>query len=272
MHIFMTFGIGLALAMLMGQPADPGPDVERVPSQRCRVASSPAQQYFLIGPPPDTDPPEAGYGLLVVLPGGDGGEEFHPFVKRLYANAAPPGYLAVQPIAVRWTASQPAVWPTQRTRVTGQEFTTEAFVAAVVKDAAGRQKIDPRKVLVLAWSSSGPAAYEASSIDRSPVTGSFIAMSVFRPEMLGDTPLKGRRYFLYHSPEDRRCPYRMARTAYDALKSRGASVRFQTYPGGHGWQSPTLYHDVQGGLAWLDAAAAAQAASRPATRAATRPE
>ena len=98
------------------------------------------------------------------------------------------------------------------------KFSTEEFVEAVIKDVADKHKIDPERVFTLTWSSSGPAAY-AVSLSSDKITGSFVAMSVFKPDLL--PPLekaKGHAYFLYHSPGDRVCPFRMAEPAEKELK------------------------------------------------------
>ena len=105
------------------------------------------------------------------------------------------------------------------------KFTTEEFVDAVIKDVADKQKLDPKHIFTLTWSSSGPAAY-AISLTNPKVTGSFIAMSVFKPDTL--PPLdrsKGHGYFLYHSPDDRTCPFRMAEQAVKSLEKNGATVK-----------------------------------------------
>jgi len=60
----------------------------------------------LIEPPKDIKAPKKGYGLLVVLPGGSGMADFHPFIKRIYKHAIPEGYLLAQPVAVKWTEKQ----------------------------------------------------------------------------------------------------------------------------------------------------------------------
>ena len=60
-------------------------------------------------------------------------------------------------------------------------------------------------------------------------------MSVFKPGLL--PPLEkaeGHAYFLYHSPDDRVCPFRMAEQAEKDLKENGAVVKLTTYQGGHG--------------------------------------
>src|SRR5262249_11719024 len=92
----------------------------------------------------------------------------------------------------------------------------------------------------------------AVSLTSKKVTGSFIAMSVFKPDLL--PPLekaKGHGYFLYHSPEDRVCPFRMARQAARELEKKGATVKLARYEGGHGWRGG-LYERIGEGLRWLE--------------------
>ena len=78
-------------------------------------------------------------------------------------------------------------------------------------------------------------------------------MSVFNPKFL--PPLegaKGHAYYLYHSPEDRVCPYRMAEQAKNSLADNGAKVRLETYQGGHGWRPNVVYNDIRHGVEWLE--------------------
>lgn len=87
-------------------------------------------------------------------------------------------------------------------------------------------QINPKHVFTLSWSSSGPAAYAASLQEKSSVTGSFIAMSVFKPLQL--PPLnraKGHAYYLLHSPDDTVCPFWMAEEAVEALGQAGATTK-----------------------------------------------
>jgi poly(3-hydroxybutyrate) depolymerase len=151
-------------------------DVADVPSQDLYAGNKENKRYFLIGPLKGAQPPKQGYRLLVVLPGGPGSAAFHGFVKRIYKHAVPEGYLVAQPVARNWT-----VWPTEKDRA--ETFSTEAFVDAVIDDVAGRHKLDPGYIFTFTWSSSGPAAY-AVSLTSKKVTGSFIAMSVFKPDQL----------------------------------------------------------------------------------------
>jgi predicted esterase len=224
---------------------DAGNDLAEIPSEDLRAGKDERKRYFLIGPRKGTAPPKKGYRLLVVLPGGPGSAEFHPFVKRIYKQAAPEGYLVAQPVARNWI-----VWPTEKDR--DEAFSTEAFVDAVIDDVAGKYKVDPKYVFTLTWSSSGPAAY-AMSLTSKRVTGSFIAMSVFRPERL--QPLdraKGQAYFLLHSPDDKVCPFKMSKRAARDLKEHGAKVTLVTYQGEHGWVFPGWDERIREGIQWLE--------------------
>jgi hypothetical protein len=82
-------------------PAAAQDDVADVPSQDLKAGKDDNKRYFLIGPAKGAKAPKGGYGLVVVLPGGAGTADFHPFVKRIYKNALPEGYLAAQPVAVK---------------------------------------------------------------------------------------------------------------------------------------------------------------------------
>jgi predicted esterase len=231
---------------------DPLADVADIPAQDLRAADDADKRYFLIGPKKDAQPPAEGHGLLIVMPGGDGSADFHPFVKRIYKNALSDRYLAAQPVAVKWTPDQQIVWPTKTNPVAGMKFGTEEFVEAVIEDVGKKHKLDRKKVFTLSWSSSGSAAYATSLQDRRSVTGSLIAMSVFNPKFL--PPLKGANghaYYLYHSPQDRVCPYRMAEQAKISLAENGAKVHMETYEGGHGWRG-NVYTDIRNGVEWLE--------------------
>jgi predicted esterase len=226
-------------------------DVADIASQDLRAGKDENKRYFLVGPHKDATAPKNGYGLLVVLPGGDGSADFHPFVKRIYKNSVPEGYLLAQPVAVKWAEEQQIVWPTDKNRFNGMKFSTEEFVDAVMKDVAGKHKLDPERIFTLTWSSSGPAAY-AVSLTNKKVTGSFIAMSVFKPALL--PPLenaKGHGYFLYHSSDDQVCPFKMAEQAAKELEKNGATAKLATYEGGHGWRGG-LYDHIREGVHWLE--------------------
>ncbi|HEY1375545.1 MAG TPA: hypothetical protein VGF55_02065, partial [Gemmataceae bacterium] len=195
--------------------------------------------------------------LVVILPGGDGSADFHPFVKRIFKYALPDGYLAAQPVAVKWSGSKQYVWPTASLKERKElKFTTEEFIAAVVEDVGTKHALDRKRVFVLGWSSSGPPAYAALLQEKPAVAGAFVAMSVFKPDTL--PPLdraKGRPFYLYHSPDDRVCPYRMAKQAEKDLTAAGAAVTLAEYDGGHGWRGG-LYDSIRTGIEWLEKNAA----------------
>lgn len=189
-------------------------DIVDVPVLDLNAGANEKMRYFLIGPRADDRVSAAGYKLVVVLPGGKGGADFNPFVCRIFKNALPAGCSVAQPVAFKWTADQQIVWPTRMSKVPGQQFATEDSVEAVIKDVRAEHKLDDRHIYTLSWSSGGPAAYAVSLAENSPVTGSFGAMSVFKPDQLPSLDrAKGRAYYLYHSPNDRVCPYRMAAEA-----------------------------------------------------------
>lgn len=247
--LFATF---LLAVPCLARAADDD-DVKDVPSQDLKAGKDEKKRYFLIGPAKNAKEPEKGFGLVVIMPGGPGTADFHPFVKRIYKNAIPDGCVAAQPVAVKWNDKQEIVWPTAKDKdeIDGMKFTTEEFVAAVIDEVTAKHKIDPAKVFTLSWSSSGPAAYPIS-LTNPKVRGSFVAMSVFRPEQLPALDrAKGQAYFLYHSESDDVCPYEMAEQAKTALTKSGAKVRLRDYAGGHGWQGP-LYDDIREGIAWLE--------------------
>ncbi|NLE59270.1 MAG: hypothetical protein GX616_12990, partial [Planctomycetes bacterium] len=228
-------------------------DVADVPVLDLNAGGNEKMRYFLIGPRPDERVSAAGYKLVVVLPGGNGGVDFHPFVCRLFKFGIPAGYIVAQPVAFAWVPDQQIVWPTRMNKVPGQQFATEDFVEAVIKDVRSKHKLDDRHIYTLSWSSGGPAAYAVSLAENSPVTGSFVAMSVFKPDQLPTLDrARGRAYYLYHSPNDRVCPYRMAEEAESMLNEKAAAVTLKTYQGGHGWQGGAVYGAVRDGIKWIE--------------------
>lgn len=245
--------LGAALLAASGQEDD----VADVPCEDLKAGGDKDQRFFLIGGGKGAKAPEGGFKLAVIMPGGAGTADFNPFVKRIWKEALSEDYLVAQPVAVKWTDDQQIVWPTKKNPVKGMKFSTEEFVDAVIKDAAGRHKINPRFIFTFSWSSSGPAAYAISLQDKKAVTGSFVAMSVFKPDFL--PPLKnakGHAYFIDHSREDKVCPFRMAEQARDDLGRAGATVEFSEQEGGHGWTGD-VYGRMRKGFSWLEKNAAA---------------
>jgi predicted esterase len=227
---------------------------QEVPAKDITIAGQSKQRYFLIG---DTKAKarEAGFGLVLVMPGGDGSIDFQPFVKNIQANALPEGYLVAQLIAVPSKNENQIVWPTAQFKDPKQTFTTESFIANVVSDVKDKQKVkvDPKRVFTLAWSSGGPAAYAASLAKDTPVTGSFIAMSVFHLQQLKSSlpAAKGKPYFLLQSPQDQVTAFFFLNLAKTQLTNAGATVEVAKYDGGHGWQGDA-FGKIRPGIQWLE--------------------
>lgn len=222
---------------------------DSAPSVRCTVKANPKQEYFLIDYS-GGKASEAGYKLLLVLPGGDGSAEFNPFVTNLGKQAAGEEFLLAQLISVKWTPDQQIIWPTARLKTEKMKFTTEEFIGAVIKDVRRDRRVDAEHIYTLSWSSGGPAAY-AAALALPEIKGSFVAMSVFKPDELPSlSKAKGHRFYIYHSTEDQVCPMRMAEDAKQKLTRAGAAVELVTYAGGHGWHGD-IFGDVRKGLDWL---------------------
>lgn len=228
-------------------------DVADVPAGQRIAAKDPKKRYLLIGPAKEVELPAKGYGLVLVLPGGDGGAGFQPFVKRIWKNAAAKDVLFAQLEAVEWTPGQfrTVVWPTQISRVTGMKFTTEAYAREVAEEVGALHRIDPERTFVMGWSSGGPPAYAISLAKPRFTAGALVAMSVFRELGLDLASAKGQAYWLYHSKDDAVCPLALAEKAKASLEKAGARTELLLYEGGHGWQGP-LFRDLRTGLDWLE--------------------
>ena len=210
------------------------------------------KRYFLIGSE-GAKAPKKGFKLLLVLPGGNGSADFEPFVKRIYKNALNEEYLAAQLVAPVWAEDQAEslVWPTDEHEWKGMEFSTEDFIASVIADVEKEHEIDPSYIFTLGWSSGGPPIYSYSLRKKTRVTGTFVAMSVFKPNQLPSLKAaKGQAYFLLHSPDDF-IPIAMAEEAEKQLKKKKAKVELLTYPGGHGWRG-NVWGNIKAGIAFLE--------------------
>jgi len=236
-----------------GEAKDKVPeDIADVPSVSRKAGGDEHKHYFLIGHDPERKAPRDGYKLVLIMPGGDGGAAFEAFCRRIWKHALGDSYVAAQLVAKKWTDGQVVVWPTDGSRVDAMEFTTEQFLAAVIEDVETQLDVDRAHIFTLSWSSSGPAAYAAALAEKSRITGSFVAMSVFKPAEL--PPLKrakGHAFFLLHSQDDDVCPMRMAREAEVELTQARAEVEFLEYDGGHGWHG-NVWADMRKGFAWLE--------------------
>jgi predicted esterase len=228
---------------------------EEAPTEELNAAGDEKKRYFLTGPAAGAAAPADGWGLVLVMPGGDGSAEFQPFVRNIWKNVLKDRYLVAQLVAVEWTPGQfnRVVWSTEKLKAEGMKFTTEEFAEAVVAEVAKKHRIDARRVFSLGWSSGGPPSYLLSLREKKVVTGSFVAMSVFHQATLKDAlpRAKGHAYYLYHSPEDPVCPMALANKAVETLKANGAAVEMKTYAGGHGWRGDTMA-DLRAGFEWLE--------------------
>ncbi|MCR9248284.1 MAG: hypothetical protein NXI31_24920, partial [bacterium] len=125
-------------------------------------------------------------------------------------------------------------------------------------------RVDPRRIALLAWSSSGPVAYHLLTAKRSPFSRGYVAMSVWRPQSARALKAaKGRRFVLDQSPEDQVTAFSHVRTAFHALAKAGAIVQLSTYEGGHGWQDGPIPR-LRRQLAWLFSNAKAREPEWPA--------
>lgn len=242
----------LAAAALLALPI--AAQESRAQESRAVAVELPAlaqSRYFRIDPQPGTKTPKDGFGLLVVLPGGPGTADFLPWVERSVVPQLPAGFVAAMLTAPQWRADQGIVWPTVQNPVDGMQYGTEAYVRAVVADVQKAHAIDRQRLLLLAWSSSGPAAYELLLSGEPAFRGAYVAMSVFRdPGQKRLQKAKGLRFVLDQSPDDTTTRFVFAERAQRALCDAGATVWLQTYRGGHGWHGDAKAR-LQQGLRWL---------------------
>ncbi len=85
--------------------ADPQADIADIPFQDLHAGADGNKQFFLIGPRPGAKKPEAGYRLVLVLPGGEGNADFRPFIQRVLKNALPDDVVIAQLVAPKWTGT-----------------------------------------------------------------------------------------------------------------------------------------------------------------------
>lgn len=228
-------------------------DVADIPAEDRRAQDDPYKRYILIGSRGDQPAPAKGYKVLLVLPGGSGSPDFHPFIKRIYRHVLSDEYLLAQIVAPEWERqqAQELVWPTATNPHRSMKFTTEQFIDAVLDEIDQDYAIDERHIFVLAWSSSGPAAYAIALQPNTRVTGAFVAMSVFKPQTL--PPIEnasGLAFYILHSPQDF-IPIRDAEAARDQLRAAGAKTKLTMYKGGHGWRG-NIYQNMRDGIRWLE--------------------
>ncbi len=231
---YLGFAFFLLTTLLVGGAlAD-----DSVSSKEMKIGGDDKKTYFLIGAEQAKKDPKDGLGLLVILPGGNGGKGFESFCKAIYKNDLSREYLVAQAVAPIWTADQAKrlVWPTKRNPAPKMKFTTEEFIEALIRDVRKKHPINPSRIFTLGWSSGGPPSYAISLQDRTQVTGAYIAQSVFREGVLPSLKkARGRAFYIEHSPEDEVCPFALAEKAHKSLMKVRARVAFKSYEGGHGW-------------------------------------
>ncbi len=236
-----------------GLPTKGLEDVADIPAVDHYIKGHPKKRYVLIGHDPEAKVPKKGYGLIVILPGGPGGIEFHGFCKRIHKNAIPKGFLSVQLVSPAWTewSAKNLIWPTEKSNYKQAEFSTEEHLIDAVAEVQKLVKIDKQRIYAFTWSSGGPAVYATSLHKKSPLKGSFIAMSVFQPGTLPSLKrAKKQRYYILHSPEDF-ISIEQAELARDELAKHKAKTTLVTYEGGHGWHGD-MYGMMRAGFAWLE--------------------
>ena len=235
------------------RPLPHAEDVADIPAQDRRAQDDPYKRYILIGGRGDQPAPPKGYKILLVLPGGSGSPDFHPFIKRIYRHVLSDEYLLAQVVAPEWDEQQARehVWPTTTNPHKSMKFSTEQFINVVLDEIDQEHAIDKRHVFMLAWSSSGPATYAIALQPETRVTGAFVAMSVFKPQTL--PPIEnttGLAFYILHSPQDF-IPIAHAEAARDQLRAAGAKTKLTTYQGGHGW-GRNIYQKLRDGIRWLE--------------------
>lgn len=200
------------------------------------------------------------FGLLLVLPGGSGSADFLPFCANVITTLGTPrDFIAAELVAPVWgkPSDSTIVWPSRAFPDKQARFTSEDFIDSVIRDVGKLYPIRDGWVFTLGWSSSGHVLY-SSSFENPKIRGSFIAMSRFQPMWFQHSQnAKGKRYYLWHSPDDAVCPYAESEFAALFLGKLGASTVHRSYRGGHGWVPFTFYADrIREALEWFRASEA----------------
>lgn len=164
-HTIMALLLTLALPVAARSQSD----IDDVDSAQRSVGSDERRTCLVINAAMLEQVPKTGYGVLVILPGGDGSAEFNPFVRRIARDAAPEGFLVVQLAAPPWAEDQSTVWLTEPSPVKGQQFTMEEFIAAVLDDVRASHQVDEDRLRLMGWSSSGPVVYNMLRARQTPL-------------------------------------------------------------------------------------------------------
>jgi len=250
----MLCSVAAAVQKGSEQPGEKAAVAAGADSKEVLIGGDANKRYFLVMP--EGEKPAGGYKLLVVLPGGDGSADFQGFVKNIAAKGLPPGYIVAQAVAPKWSdAENRVVWPIAKLPDAKAKFTSEEFVEAIIADVKSKNAVNEKCVFTLGWSSGGPPCYSSALKEGSPVRGSFVAMSVFKPEQLPRLENgKGKAFYILHSPQDF-IKMSFPESARDQLAAAGAKTKLATYEGGHGWKGD-VFGNIRAGMDWLESEAA----------------
>jgi hypothetical protein len=227
-------------------------DLADVPNEDRRVEGNEQQRYFLIGAASDAKPPEQGYALLLVLPGGDGSAEFNPFIRRIWKHALPEGFLVAQLVAQPVLNRNQVVWPTAKDR----QANAGLHDRVVHRCRRGRREEpvhDRRQTHLRAGVVLGRPGGIRRGAARADADHRIVRRNVvFHPANY--PPLKNakdRRFYLLQSPADQVTKYIFATNAKRQLSAAGAKVELKDYAGGHGWHGD-IFGNIREGIGWLD--------------------
>lgn len=245
-------------------------DAQEAKPRDVTVGGDPKKRYLLHAPGAKVKPPKDGWKLLVVMPGGAGSADFAPFVGNIREHALGDEWLCVQLVAPVWSEEQAKVlvWPTEKNSWPKMAFSCEELFDAALADVEKEHALDPKHLFTLGWSSSGTLTYTLALREKSRVTGSFVAMSVYKPDDLPSMKnAKGRAFYLLHSPEDW-ISIEHAKKALADLEKHGAKVEFREYFGNHGWNGD-VFGTLRAGFEFLERAAAS-AKQKPGAKSGAR--
>lgn len=218
-----------------------------------RTIDGDANKRWIFHPPLGQTQPSKGWGLLIVMPGGDGSIGFTPFVGDTIRSQAGEDYAVIQLIAppIVGDGNNAIVWPREVAKDARVDFTMEPIWRASIAAVKKEKTIDPDRVWVMGWSSGGPPSYEAVLENDSAVRGAFVIMSIF-PEKEYSTiaNAKEKAFYLLHSPQDF-IKMSHPERAKEVLEGAGARVKLETYRGGHGWQGDTIQR-IGEAVKWLE--------------------
>ncbi len=217
------------------------------------VGENPKKKYFLLRPESLKESDEK--HLVLILPGGHGkAKEFLPWINQLYRESGTGMVFAVLS-APEWSSDQDRViWVTRfwMNKYKEAQFPVEQFISEVVEDVKSKKLFTAKKVLLLGWSSSGPALYStALAEEKVPYDGYYIQSSVFKPEQLDLKLAKGKKFYLQQGTEDKITELSHAKRAEKELKKNGAVVTLDVFRGGHGFAMENQFESVRKGLDWL---------------------